>query len=218
MVSKIFVVLQFIAFCSGAYYDPPASVCPTKVEVTPVDIEITVPQFKVVWDGPYTDLDCHIQDDIIVSEVVATKVVLSTTIATLPPQIFTKAVIQKSPKDITITEVETVTKVLENTDVNIVTVTATNYHTDFYTKNYGKTVYEEAPKTVYEHEDVPSTTTYYESSTFTITKSPLITTEVTSYVPYTQAVYVTLHKDANVVTHTSTETRTKTVCPRSFHY
>ena len=218
MVSKIFVVLHCIALCSGAYYDAPASVCPTKVELTTVDIEVSYPQFKVVSDGPYTDLHCHIEDEVTISSVVATKVVISTTTVPLPNQIFTKAVIEKSPKEITITEVETVTKVLENTDVNIVKVTATNYHTDIYTKLHEETVLEDTRRTTTVPQDVSSTITYVESSTYTITTSPLINTEVTTYIPYTKAVYVTLHSAANVVTHTSTETRTKTVCPQKLHY
>ena len=218
MVSKIFVVLQFIAFCSGAYYDPPASVCPTKVEVTPVNIETRFSQIKVVPDGPYTDLDCHIKDEIDIREVVATNVVISTTIVTLPHQIFTKAVIRKTPKDVTITEVQTVSKTLEYTDFSIVTATATNFHTDIDTKSYTETVYKKNHSITTKFKDVPSTTTYTESSTYTITKSPIITTEVTSYVPYTQAVYVTLHSAKNVITHTSTETRTRTVCQQPLHH
>ena len=218
MVSKIFVVLHCIALCSGAYYDPPAPVCPKKVEITEVDIEVSIPQFKVVSEGPFTDLDCHIQPEIITREFVATKVVISTTTSTLPKQIFTKAVIEKSPKVITITEVETATKVLENTDVNIVTVTATNYHTDFLTKLRTETDYVKTLRTVPVHTVDSTTATHVESSTFYITESPVITTEVTSYVPYTQAVYATHHRKADVVTHTSTETRTKTVCPQALHY
>ena len=218
MVSKIFVVLQFIAFCSGAYYDPPASVCPTKVVVTPINFETRFSQFEVVHDGPYTDLDCHVKDEVIIRNVEATKVVVSTTVVTLPHQIFTKAVINKTPKDVTVTEVETVSKTLEYTDVKIVTSTATNFNTDLVTKLYTETAYEKDHSTVTEFKDFPSTRTHVTTSTFTITKSPIITTEVTSIVPYTEAVYVTIHQAKNVATHTRTERRTRTVCHESLRY
>ena len=220
MVSKILFVLHCIALCSGKYYEPPASVCPVKVETKVIDVEISSPQIKIVTDGPYTDLDCHIDYSVVTHSVTATKVVLSTTTVPLYPQTFTKAYLEKSPVVITLTQVSTVTKVLENTDINVVTVTATNYHTEHYTKLYTETAYEENRWTTTLYSDVPSTRTRYESSTIYFTASPIIDTEVTQYVPYTQAVYVTVHRNANGygVTHTSTETRTKTVCPQSHHY
>ena len=159
-----------------------------------------------------------IKDEVIIRNVEATKVVVSTTVVTLPHQIFTKAVIHKTPKDVTVTEVETVSKTLEYTDVQIITSTATNFNTDLRTKLYTETVYEKNHSTVTEFKDFPSTRTHVTTSTFTITKSPIITTEVTSIVPYTEAVYVTIHQAKNVATHTRTETRTRTVCHESLRY
>ena len=218
MVSKIFFALLCIAVCSvhGSYYEPPASVCPTKVATKVVDIEVTYPQYQIITDGPYTDLDCHLDYSIVTTSVIVTKVVLSTTTIPLHQPAFTKAILENSPVVITQTQLRTVTKALENTEINVVTVTATNYHTDLYTKIYTETSYEENVWTTTLYDDLPSTRTYTESSTYYFTTSPVITTEVTQYVPYTQAVYVTVRKPTGYeVTHTYTETRTKTICPPS---
>ena len=218
MISKTLLVLHCIALCSGSYYEPPASVCPTKVDFKVVDVEVTVPQYKIVTDGPYTDLDCHIQNAVVTHSVTATKVVLSTTTVPLYQVTFTKVYLEKSPLVITQTQVKTVTKVLENTDINIVTVTATNYHTHYQTKVYTETSYAENKWTTTLYSDVPSTNTKYEYSTYYITQSPVITTEITQYVPYTQAAYVTVKSRGYEITHTSTETKIHTVCPQSQYY
>ncbi len=214
MNSKIFVILHCIALCFGSYYEPPAQVCPTEIHVKTVDIERACTQIEIVPEGPYADIDIYPEIDISTSVVTATKVVLATTTEALERLTFTKVTVEKSALVVTQTKVSTVTKFLENTHANIVTVTATNYHTDFVTKQHIQTVISEKPTTSTIIKGVPRTTTEVVPSTFTITKSHLITTEITSTVPYTQAVYVTVHQPAKI--HTFTETKTRTVCPRTY--
>lgn len=214
MNSKIFVILHCIALCFGSYYEPPAQVCPTEIHVKTVDIERACTQIQIVPEGPYPDIDIYPEIDISTSVVTATKVVLATTTEALERLTFTKVTVEKSALVVTQTKVSTVTKFLENTHANIVTVTATNYHTDFVTKQHIQTVISEKPTTSTIIKGVPRTTTEVVPSTFTITKSHLITTEITSTVPYTQAVYVTVHQPAKI--HTFTETKTRTVCPRTY--
>lgn len=211
MISKVSFVLHCIAICSGFEYVPPAPVCPTVVEFKAVDVESTYPQLEIVQEGPYPDVDIYIENSIVTSVVTATIVVLATTTEILEPVTFTRVELIKSIIIVTQTQVETVTKVLENTDINIVTITATNYDTAYLTKVHIQTSYDEILSTTTLISVNPSTRTEVVVSTFIITEHPVITTEVTQQVPYTQAVYVTTH--ASPKTHTYTETETKTVCP-----
>ena len=211
MISKVSFVLHCIAICSGLKYVPPAPVCPTVVEFKAVDVENTYPQLEIVQEGPYPDVDIYIETSLVTSVVTATKVVLATKIEYLKPVTFTRVELIKSTIIVTQTQVETVTKVLENTDINIVTITATNYDTAYMTKVHIQTSYDEILSTTTLISVNPSTRTEVVVSTFIITEHPVITTEVTQQVPFTQAVYVTKH--ASPKTHTYTETETKTVCP-----
>ena len=108
---------------------------------------------------------------------------------------------------------ETVTKVLENTDINIVTVTATNYDTAMVTKVHTATAYDDILSTTTLISGIPSTKTEVVVSTFIITESPVLTTEITQQVPHTQAVYVTVMMHSSQAIHAYTETTTLTVCP-----
>ena len=217
MLSLIFVVLHCIAVCSGGFYEPPAPVCPTKVDFSVVDVESLYPQYTFVRDGPYPDIDVYIENAIVTSTVTATKVVLATETRALKRQTMTKVELERSALTMTQTSVSTVTKVLENTDINIVTVTATNYQTEHQTRTHTHTTYVVNQRVSTTFAYAPSTVTKTVVSTFTITESPVITTEVTLEVPYTQAVYVTVHrKFGNEITRTSTETRT--VCQTRYLY
>ena len=217
MLSLIFLALHCIAVCSGGFYEPPAPVCPTKVDFSVVDVESSYPQYTFVPEGPYPDIDVYVEHAIVTSTVTATKVVLATETRTLERQTMTKVELERSAVTMTQTSVSTVTKVLENTDINIVTVTATNYQTEHQTRSHTHTTYVVNHRTSALFANAPSTVTKTVVSTFTITESPVITTEVTLEVPYTQAVYVTVHrKFGNQITRTSTETRT--VCQTRYLY
>lgn len=218
MHSTIIYALFHIGLCSAAYYTP-AQVCPTKVALVQRDMEMTVSQIHVVEETPYTNVDIHVNTMITSQVVVATKVVLATVKRTLEPVTHTKVSIYISRIPVTITRVKSVTKKIINTDLDIATITATNYNTEYVTKNYWHTVHIETVLTETWTSTHTRTITERTATAYLVTESPVITTEITTRIPHTRAVYVTVAlSPAHEITHTFTTTLTSSVCPQRYYH
>ena len=208
---------------SAAYHKPyytPTNVCPTKAIVVQQDMPMTVNHINTVDDGPYSDIDIYVSTFLTSSVVTSTKVIIEHVTRTLEPVTHTKVKLMKTRLPVTITHVTSVTKVLTDTITVIVTDTATNYDTTFVTKLHSSAVYVETiwrgtfTSTVGTH-----TTTTVELSSFVITESPVITAEVTTRVPHTKQVYLTVMKNnGQEITHTFTKTLTRRACAKGYYH
>ena len=211
--------LLLLQLTAARYYEPRPLICPVTQEVVQLDETLEATQLKVVttlFVVSKVQLNTVYQN----LPVAVTHMALETVTAATPQVEVTEVqlVLEKVP--LTAVKVSTVTRQVVDTNVNLFTLTATNYITEFQTLSAIKT--QHVTSTTLETVVLETTHKLFHTSlsTITMTKAVLTTSVVMSTLPSTVVVATETQVESRTVTYTHTLTKmiTSTVCPASTHY
>lgn len=209
-LSLLPLLLQLSA---ARYYKPRPLVCPVTQQVEQVDETLEVTQLEVV-KTPFVVSKVQFNTVYESRPVAVTHVALETVTAAPQELGVTEVQLVVETVPLTAVKVSTVTREVVDTNVNLFTLTATNYISSFHTVSATKTEHVTATTEATVLLDTTHRLLHTDVSTVTVTEADLRTSVVISSVPVTEVVATETQVEARTViyTHTLTKMITNTVC------
>lgn len=210
------LLLQLTA---ARYYEPRPLVCPVTQKVQQLEETLEATQLEVV-KTPFVVSKVQLNTVYESRPVAVTQVALETVTAAPQQLQVTEVHLVLETVPLTAVKVSTVTREVVDTNVNLLTRTATNYITRFQTLSAFKTQHVTSTTQSTVVLETTRRLRHTSVSTVTVTKAALRTSVVLSSVPHTEVVATETKVEAQTViyTHTLTKMITNTVCLATTDY